>query len=164
MSISPQSGARNLDALLREFNEEYLTSEKGKAHLRMYESSRRTARENWERIERTRNEGRAVDELVLLTLLPHRRSTHNRQRGTWIHVAPVITRDVKTWFERVGWARNEDWPAIASAVLAFVVPHHGTEQAPRSVWSSAPRSAAAVQRRRLGAKADGGAGAQLRLY
>ena len=57
---------------------------------------------------------------ILRQLLPWNDSSANRARGAWIHVAPAINGDVRSWFERSGWTQPSDWPRIADAILRLV--------------------------------------------
>lgn len=121
-------GARSFDearqkALLRlldEFGRTHLTSEEGKQHLSLYPVVRATGRRNFETILEARDAGDDVTDLVLAGLLPHHDTSSNRARGAWVHHAPAITGDLKAWFESNRWARPEEWPRIAEAILTFV--------------------------------------------
>ncbi len=107
------------DALVMEFAD-WLKSKKGIRHLPAYEPSREQARQNWKEVCAAVSAGTDATDLVLRKLLPHENTAHNRQAGNWIHIAPAITRDLRSWFENAGWVRAEDWPAIAAAVYQFV--------------------------------------------
>jgi len=61
-----------------------------------------------------------VTDLVLAKLLPHANTGPNRARGAWIHVAPTITKDIRSWFENAGWKVPSEWPGVAALVLEFV--------------------------------------------
>jgi hypothetical protein len=110
----------SVEELLKEFAGDYLRTPAGQEHLGAYDRSRARAKENWARVQQAKRDGQDVTDLVLEGLLPHLNSPHNRERDAWIHVAPAITKDLRKWFENKGWANSEDWPSIASAVLALV--------------------------------------------
>ncbi len=106
-----------LIAAIDEFATDYVGEDEGRHHLAVYMSQREEGRANFRNVLTRAEGGEDVTELVLTKLLPHLGSPHNRERGAWIHVAPAITRDMKRWFERAGWASPEDWPRIAESVL-----------------------------------------------
>lgn len=106
--------------LLTEFEDTYLAGAEGKRHLAAYGQSRDEGRRNWREIQELHSEGKDVTDLVLVKLLPHLNTPHNRERGAWIHIAPAITKDVKKWFENCGWTRPADWPQVAALVRRFV--------------------------------------------
>jgi len=103
-----------------EFSDAFLNTEKGRKHISVYEGQRAEARRNFADITARADSGEDVTHLVLQKMLPHGDTRGNRERGSWIHVAPAITKDVKMLFEGAGWAKAEDWPQIAQAVLGFV--------------------------------------------
>jgi 5-methylcytosine-specific restriction protein B len=107
-------------SLFREFVREYFSQPRGQEHLRRYIEARAQGRKNFEEIKDEARRNVVPTEKVLQTLLPHTESSAHRKSGAWIHIAPVIQGDVRNWFEAVGWARAEDWPKIASAILAFL--------------------------------------------
>ncbi len=106
--------------LFEEFSASFLNTEKGKKHLSVYEGQRAEARHNFQDITARADGGEDVTDLVLRKLLPHADTKGNRERDSWIHVAPAVTKDVRIFFERAGWTRPEDWPKVAAAVLRFV--------------------------------------------
>ena len=105
--------------LFAEFLREYPPTKDGQRHLRLYRIGREQAANNFEEIRRRRAAGEDVTDLVLLKLLPYADTEHNREQGAWIHVAPVITRDVRQLFEASGRATPNDWPKIAALLLQF---------------------------------------------
>jgi len=106
--------------LFEEFARTYPGTTGGQQHIEGYERGREDARRNYGAIIAAVDRGEDVSEQVLLKLLPHADSDSNRQKGAWICLAPAVTGDVKRWFERKGWAKPDDWPAIAEAILYFV--------------------------------------------
>lgn len=107
-------------ALYAEFSRSFLPTEEGKQHAAMYSQGREQARANFTAVTAAADQGQDVTEQVLLKFLPYVDSPPNRQKDAWVHVAPAINADVKSWFENRGWVKPEDWPAIALAVLTFV--------------------------------------------
>jgi 5-methylcytosine-specific restriction protein B len=106
--------------LYQEFSNTYPGTRAGKEHINYYASGRKQGRENYERILTAYNRGEDVTDLVLKKLLPHNDNEPNRQAGAWIHVAPSIIKDIKSWYEGAGWVSPEDWPKISKAILDFV--------------------------------------------
>ena len=111
---------KDMDALLAEFAGSYLVSPAGRDHLASYAKSRATGLANLATIRERRSRGEDVTDQILDGLLPHSNTPHNRKRGAWTFIAPAITKDIRTWFERKGWARPEDWPQVAAAILTVV--------------------------------------------
>lgn len=109
-----------LEDLFEEFVETYVDTEKGQAHLETYPRQRLEATRNWTEIKERKAAGEDVTDLVLSWLLPHGNSRGNRERGAWTHIAPAVTKDVRSWFEGAGWTKAEDWPEVARAILRFV--------------------------------------------
>lgn len=105
--------------LLPEFQRSFLDTPKGQAHMTWFPEGRRTGHANFLDVVRRADAGEDVTDLVLERLLPHLDSPHNRERGSWTCIAPVVTRDIKPWFEGAGWARPDDWPAISQLLLGF---------------------------------------------
>src|SRR5437773_2704649 len=99
--------------LLADFTNSYLSTARGEAHLAAYPRVRETGRQNFENVLAAAERGEGVTDLVLLILLAHTDTRFHRESGAWIHIAPAVTRDIKSWFERKGWTRSEDWPRIA---------------------------------------------------
>ena len=106
--------------LFQEFVRSYPETNDGQEHIRMYESGREQGRRNFEEILAAADRGRDVTEQVLLRLLPYTDSTRNREAGAWVHIAPVFATHIRRKFEPAGWAKAEDWPHIARAILHFV--------------------------------------------
>jgi hypothetical protein len=104
---------------LTRFIDEYAIQEIGRAHLAAYPRLREAGRNNFEAVSRAAAAGDDVTSLILLKLLPYADTPHNRASGAWIHIAPAITKDIRTWFERARWAKPGDWPQIANALLSF---------------------------------------------
>ena len=107
------------EALFKEFLSSYVDSEEGQKHLRWYGSLKAEAQKNFQRICEMESRGEDITDVVLLKMLPHSDTEHNRAKGGWIHIAPSITRDIKQWFEGAGWTKPEEWPAVSKAILEF---------------------------------------------
>jgi hypothetical protein len=106
--------------LFAEFARSYPGTTEGEAHAASYAVNRQCGRENFAAVLASAERGEDITDVVLTKLLPHKNTEPNRERGAWIHIAPTITKDIKSWFEGGGWARPEDWPRISSAIFAFV--------------------------------------------
>jgi hypothetical protein len=108
------------EALLRAFAKEYLTADVGRKHLAAYDLGRAAARRGYELILEGDGAGRDITELVLAKLLPHQATEPNRVRDVWIHPAPAVQKDVRSWFEGAGWVHAESWTHVARALFTFV--------------------------------------------
>jgi hypothetical protein len=106
--------------LIVEFKESFASTEAGQRHLKAYASAREAGRANFKLVCDAADSGQDVTDQVLLKLLPHWDTPYNREHGAWLHFAPVVTRSVKLWFEKAGWASPEKWPELANRVLQFV--------------------------------------------
>ncbi|HXG69001.1 MAG TPA: DUF262 domain-containing protein [Gemmatimonadaceae bacterium] len=106
--------------LLASFNRTYLSTPAGEKHLAQLLAAREDAERNFRQVRSAHGRGEDVTDLVILKLLPHQDTPHNRERGAWRPVAPTIIRDVKAWFEGAGWAAAGDWPFIAKQIFDFV--------------------------------------------
>ncbi len=92
----------------------------GERHLLAYATERAAARQHWQAITALAETGADVTDAVLDGLLPHADTAANRARDVWIVHLPAIAADARRHFTEVGWVRAEDWPRVASALLAFV--------------------------------------------
>jgi len=124
-SASPDGGAKskeptNFEELFAEFIEDYLVDSIGVGHRQRYLESIETGRANYDAVIRAERAGEDVTDLVLRTLLPHTDSARHREGGEWIHTAPAITKDIRSWYEGGGLAKPEDWPGKARLILDFI--------------------------------------------
>ena len=106
--------------LYKEFLDSYLSTPKGSAHKTIPIKSRQEAAENFDQIKSAYQRGEDITDSVLKSLLPHKNTEHNRNKGAWIHIAPAINKDIHQWFENIGWVKKSDWPEVAKAVFRFV--------------------------------------------
>jgi 5-methylcytosine-specific restriction protein B len=120
LTILNESQRESLRSHLAECHDQYLATERGLLHIASYARARKEARANFDHISQLRASNGDWQDQVLLTLLPHQDTPHNRAKGAWTHIAPAVTRDLKQWFENAGWTRPEQWPDVAAAVLDFV--------------------------------------------
>lgn len=111
---------QEMESLFAEYVSDYLTTPVGREHQARYEEVRRVGRRSFREIVSAREAGEDVTDRVLLELLPHTDSAAHRESGAWIHVAPAIMGDVRTFFEAAGWREPGDWEDVARAVLDFV--------------------------------------------
>lgn len=117
---SEESRREKLERLLREFKTSFLDAPLGQAHIHTYEKQREVGRQNFELISDMRSRGEDITELVLLKLLPHADYPGPRELGAWIHIAPAINKDIKSWYGAQGRRSDEDWPDVASAIFSFI--------------------------------------------
>jgi hypothetical protein len=109
-----------LIGLLEKCVSEYFTKEEGIDHFDMYAKSRAEAREAFEKVRQKAAAGEDYTDDVLLRFLPHSNTKPNQERGAWIHVAPAIMKDIKSWFEGWGLRQTDDWPHVAKLILDFM--------------------------------------------
>jgi hypothetical protein len=109
-----------LQELFEEFRSDYLLTPEGSKHRDAYALGRTSARANYLEITSRADRGEDVTDLVLTHLLPHIDSKRHREDGSWIHVAPAITKDIKSWYQGAGWATKKEWPARAAHILTFI--------------------------------------------
>lgn len=107
-------------ALFDRFVGSYLQADAGRRHLENYAEGRRQGKQNFQDIVARRDAGEDITDLVLRKLLPHADTQPNRESDVWIHTAPAVTKDIRSWFEDAGWTKPEDWPRIAHAILELV--------------------------------------------
>ncbi len=122
-TITPATASERISefqSLFAEFAATYLKTEEGLDHIHLYEPERAAAKSAYADLSSRSDAGNLETDQVLLKLLPWTDSEANRNRGAWISVAPAITGDIKSWFEKAGWAKREDWPQISQAILKFV--------------------------------------------
>src|SRR5207244_840314 len=53
-------------------------------------------------------------------LIPHKDTKKNRERGAWIHVAPVVNGEIQHYFSRAGLVQPNEWGRPAKAIFDFV--------------------------------------------
>lgn len=110
---------REMEGLFEDFFRDYVVTAQGREHLAAYEPARESARENFQEIVAAQEAGEDVTERVLRKLLPHADNAANREAGAWIHIAPAINGDIRTWYEARGSHRPDDWQGVAEAILDF---------------------------------------------
>jgi hypothetical protein len=74
----------------------------------------------WGTIKILKQENKSITDEVLTKLLPYNDTRHNRERGYRISVAPVITGDVKKWFENVRWQTSDNWDKVAESIYKLI--------------------------------------------
>lgn len=109
-----------LRELFAEFLADFWRTPRGQAFRGLQESSRRAAVENLARATQAWDAGADLTDLVLDGFLPHHDTEPNRARGAWVSAAPAIPKEARALFERAGWVRSEEWPAVARKVFEFV--------------------------------------------
>ena len=111
----PSVNLAKIRSLLPEFKSGFLDTPMGREHMAWFPAGRAIGRKNLAQATKKADAGEDVTDFVLAKLLPHLDSPYNRERGAWCCIAPVVTRDIKQWFEGIGWAKPEDWPASSPA-------------------------------------------------
>lgn len=106
--------------LFREFATSYPYTADGLRHIAAYDEQRQQGCRNFAAIATAADCGENVTKAVLLQLLPHTNSPAHRRKGAWIHIAGCIAEDLQSTFEKSGWAKPQDWPLVAQAILRFI--------------------------------------------
>jgi 5-methylcytosine-specific restriction enzyme B len=106
--------------LLQEFALDYPNSPEGRRHIKFYNEQRQQGRRNFSEIIAAHQQGQDITNDVLLKLLPHTNTIIHQENGAWIHIAPCITGDIKSWYESSGWTKSEDWQNIAQSIFDFI--------------------------------------------
>lgn len=113
--------------LFQEFVDTFVRTPEGQEHIDFYAHNREIGRKNFEEIKAAFEEqhissaGQMSEELtdqVLQKLLPHTDSANHREQGVWIHHAPAIAGDIRSWYEADGSAW--EWREIAHAIFHFL--------------------------------------------
>lgn len=105
-------------ALFKEFNESYLSNQRGHNHANHYIEEKKNASGNLKQILSAEGQGEALTELVLTKLLPYAGLESNIKAGYWISIAPAFNGDVRKKYKKL--FRDEDWPKIAKTLLNFI--------------------------------------------
>ena len=106
--------------LFQQFLETFYNTDAGQRHYQTYAAQRETGQQNWELVQQRQERGESIVDAVLLKLLPYVDNPGNRDRGGWIHIAPVFSTDVRIKQEAIGWKKPEDWEGVATAIADFV--------------------------------------------
>lgn len=117
----PSDKLEEFTVLFEEFINSYPNTAKGIKHIKSYSQQRESGCRNYQAILEAKEAGEDITERVLLQLLPYRDTTNNRERGTWIHNAPAINKDLRTWFENSRWINSEDWDNVANVIINFII-------------------------------------------
>ncbi|MEZ4731447.1 MAG: AAA family ATPase [Caldilineaceae bacterium] len=117
MSPTKQS---ELTQLFQEFQQQYVGGEAAQAFLGALADARQRAQRHYQQILTAAERAEPITDAVLLKLLPYTDTPRNRWRGAWVHPAPAIVGDLRSWYEAAGWTQPDEWPAIAGAILHFV--------------------------------------------
>ena len=125
MNISPEqpfspTKASELAHLYQEFQQHYIGSAAATAFLDALAEARTVAQQQYQQILRSAEQGEPLTDAVLLKLLPYTDTPRNRWRGAWLHPAPAVVGDLRSWYEAAGWTQPDEWPAIAGAILHLV--------------------------------------------
>lgn len=115
-----RSASLEFSELFADFVEDYLTTDASTAHRTLYRKGVERGRANFQAILAAEARGEDVTDLVLTKLLPHTDSARHREGGEWIHIAPAITKDIRSWYEGARLVKPEEWPDRARFILDFV--------------------------------------------
>ena len=108
------------NAFAEEFKKKYLETDQGRKHIDAYEKEREDVKRRFEKIREKFNEGKDITDDVLYGLLPYLYTRHNIEHNHRVSTWPAVTKDVKTWFEKAGWQRKENWPNVAKVIFNLI--------------------------------------------
>jgi hypothetical protein len=131
-----------LPELVAWFLQRFIHQPAGQAWLARQAADAAFARAAFDDICRRADAGEDVTERVLVKLLPHRDTPFNRQRGAWTSRQAVINREIKLWFQNVGWVPDEAaWRVIAGNLLRLLrTLERGPQQAALDAFAASPLS------------------------
>jgi hypothetical protein len=109
-----------LTRLVAEFRQAYLPGDEARTLLASYAAERTAAQRNYALLATSADQQDAAMLEVLTKLLPHAATAANRWRGAWLYHTPIITTDIRTWYEASGRTQPDEWPLIAQAIWRFV--------------------------------------------
>ncbi len=98
----------------------YAQGEAAQTLLGALGNARLAAQQHYRDITALAQRGEPITDAVLLKLLPYADTPRQRLRSAWLHPAPAIVGDLRSWYEAAGWTQPDEWLAIASAILNFV--------------------------------------------
>ena len=108
------------ETLFDEFLATHAFTPEGEAHRQKYATVREAGRTNFAEVVAAEERQEDITDAVLLKLLPYSDNAANRANSAWIHYAPSINGNIRTWYERSGWTTPDEWPDVARAILSFV--------------------------------------------
>ncbi|MDY7230272.1 AAA family ATPase [Hyalangium rubrum] len=131
-----------LPELIAQFLQRFIHQPAGQSLLSRYATDAAFVRVAFEDLCRRADAGEDVTERVLTKLLPHRDTPFNRQRGAWTAPWAVINREIKPWFQNVGWVPDEAaWRGIADNLLRLLrVLERAPQQAALEAFAASPLS------------------------
>ena len=120
LTLAGTPPATDFETLFAEFLSSFVGTDDAERHLERYPENRREGLENYASIKKAQAAKENVTDRVLLKLMPHADTSHNRDRGAYIHVAPAVTRDIKQWYEGAKWTEAKDWPRVSEMIMEFL--------------------------------------------
>lgn len=108
--VEQAEGPNILKEQIDRFKADYLRSPKGQQILEQHELEPGEVRQVFSEIEAKYAVGKDITDDVLRKLLPHFDSAFHRENGYRISTWPCIRKDIRDWFQNIGWKRPEDWP------------------------------------------------------
>lgn len=109
-----------IGAFAKECEEKYLNTDVGRRHLRSYGKERDEVKRIFKKTKEKFEKGENITEDVLRHLLPHSDTKYIRKKGYRVSTWPAITKDVKLWFENIGWQKKENWPNVAKSIFKLL--------------------------------------------
>jgi len=123
---------------IRDFHEIYLASPEGKQQFRTTtETEPRYIKQAFADIRENYRLGADITDMVLQRLLPHFDSQFHRANNYHVSTWPAIRKDIRDWFEGIGWKKPEDWEPTAKMLFEAL---DGVVQGDWNAWDRFVRS------------------------
>ena len=113
----PVVQGQGFSGLVDRFYSEFFTQIEGRTHIALYSEATRSILKNLETVRQAKLNHKPLSPLVFNLLLAHKNTRPSRDQGRWISPAPVITKDLISWFEGAGWHKKNGWEETATALL-----------------------------------------------
>lgn len=115
-----REGHQQLQQIIQEFQEEYLNTPKGQDHLEWHTTEAQDVQRIFKEIERKYNANQSITDDMLNRLLPHLDTEYHRTHGYRVSTWPVILKEIRPWFENIGWKQPDEWDDTARAIFEAI--------------------------------------------
>src|ERR1017187_4686309 len=120
MTLITDETRRLIQKYASEFESKYLLEPAGQDHLARYKTEQQEVQQLWDEAKKANARANLSTDFVLEKLLPYANTSHNREMGYRISIAPAVTRDLKGWFENAGWQKPRMWDSVAKAIFDLI--------------------------------------------
>lgn len=115
-----QEQTQKIKIFVKEFQKKYLETNLGKIHLKSYKNEKENVKKIFSEIKEKRIKKRDITDDILYKLLPYSNTKYNREHNHRISTWPAIIKDIKKWFEAVGWQKSENWSNVAIEIFDLI--------------------------------------------